>query len=860
MWLKFTKADVLGEELVENGDFATDSDWLEGVGWDIDTINNKATCDGTQTSTSTLTTSVGIPIKDLGVLFSFKISNYLSGTLTVTIEGTGGQEFTNISGDDTYSVRIISGDNTPKIIFTASTDFEGSISNVTVKEVAQFIPDKSTNTNNAKLFTGKALEFNGNDHVNLGTTFGLTGEFTVAFWVNLTNYASAVIVGDSANEDWFRIESATEYTLKLNNASSIDVVSGGKIPLASWNRVALIRDSNNLVTLSINGIIYANHAPTRSGDFDFIYLGLKDSTRFMSGLLSDVQIYNKAWTSDDAAYDYANPNNLVIDNPNTNITLSNSSAYYALSEGSGNVIFDSTGSGAELVTNGDFADGSGWDLSGVWSLGTNKVTYSDNANGDIRTSYHIFTATKTYQIKLTVSGLTGSNTAFFAIGDGNSNNLVDYDNYTNGDYTFNATAPNGNELRIYSTTNSGSSYGITNISVKEAKAYDGRGVFLNGSSAVIGATWVHNQPTIPQLGMMDWSKGSNLFANSQVFSAWIRGDTSLAANNVTSPIGDLTGSTLTTTSTGSTFSISSEVVASTSYTFSFYVKRGTMSDLKYRIYDNSNTNNIVAPTSYYSETKSTGWVKVSKTFHTPSGCTSVRTYIISDSASTGTVLIWGSQLEQSSTSGSYIGTSGGRAINATLIQNPNDIGKDVLGNALRLRDGGFNLDGIGYAEVVDDASLAMTEGFSVGFWTKLTPEASGIHQTCIAKGAGLGTHANNGMAISMFNNKIYFDINASTRFSINSPAQTMDNSWLFVTATYTKLEKIRLYLNDSSPIVDTTNLSGTIYEDYPVTIGTNKDVAHKLLSQIDETIWYDRPLSAKEILNNYKAGLSKHKN
>ena len=31
MWLPFTKAEPLGEELVVNGDFATDSDWTESA-------------------------------------------------------------------------------------------------------------------------------------------------------------------------------------------------------------------------------------------------------------------------------------------------------------------------------------------------------------------------------------------------------------------------------------------------------------------------------------------------------------------------------------------------------------------------------------------------------------------------------------------------------------------------------------------------------------------------------------------------------------------------------------------------------------------------------------------------------------
>ena len=122
---------------------------------------------------------------------------------------------------------------------------------------------------------------------------------------------------------------------------------------------------------------------------------------------------------------------------------------------------------SNLVSNGDFSNGStGWTLSSAWNIGTNKAIFSDTIGGDIRTSSSVFTANKKYQIKLTVADLT-SGTAFFGVGDGAANNLANYANYANGEHTFNVTAPIGQELRIYSTTSSGSSYSITNISIIE---------------------------------------------------------------------------------------------------------------------------------------------------------------------------------------------------------------------------------------------------------------------------------------------------------------------------------------------------------------------------------------------------------
>ena len=51
-------AQSFGSELVTNGNFATDSNWTKGTGWTIS--GGVASCDGTQSSTSTFRTTVGI--------------------------------------------------------------------------------------------------------------------------------------------------------------------------------------------------------------------------------------------------------------------------------------------------------------------------------------------------------------------------------------------------------------------------------------------------------------------------------------------------------------------------------------------------------------------------------------------------------------------------------------------------------------------------------------------------------------------------------------------------------------------------------------------------------------------------------
>ena len=124
----------LGSELVTNGTFDADSNWTKGTGWTIS--GGSASCDGTQTSNSTLVTSSSISgIQNKPVKFSFELSNCTSGTISATVQGTGGQEFSGISENKTYTTHITSVDSTALITFTASSDFVGDIDNVSLKQV-----------------------------------------------------------------------------------------------------------------------------------------------------------------------------------------------------------------------------------------------------------------------------------------------------------------------------------------------------------------------------------------------------------------------------------------------------------------------------------------------------------------------------------------------------------------------------------------------------------------------------------------------------------------------------------------------------------------------------------------------------
>lgn len=151
----------------------------------------------------------------------------------------------------------------------------------------------------------------------------------------------------------------------------------------------------------------------------------------------------------------------------------------------------------------------------------------------------------------------------------------------------------------------------------------------------------------------------NLFLYSQVFSnaSWTKVSATATDNNVTAPDGTTTGALLTFSSGSHVFRQDVAVLPSTQYTFSFYAKRGTMLDMKYRVYNLSVAGDIVSPTSYYSSTSSSSWTRIVLTFTTPSNCSSAGIYLSSDTLYTGTAYFWGAQLEARSSETAYTTTT-----------------------------------------------------------------------------------------------------------------------------------------------------------------------------------------------------------
>ena len=454
MWLRFNKSNILGCEL-------NDQTWNANGGWSI--LNGVASNDG---SGDTLTNS----ILRIGRLYkvTIKLSTYTSGTFSVFLGS--GTESTTFSGLDEFTFTDICSVDTNARISSSSGIGSVAISNISIKEVAQFVPDDSNNCNECKLFTGKALSFDGSgDFIDLGDV-GVSLK-TICFWINL--------------------DSTSEKVLELSSTHSVEVSSGIVVLNGTWdNSVVYV---NNSATTDITNTIWQRVVITTTtaitvNDFQ---LGRINAVRANGKFIaSDLQLYNSTWTTSDVAFDYNNPNHLVTDNPNTTLTLSNLSSYYALSEGGGSVVYDSaTTLGSEQIVNGDFSAGfTDWTNGSDWSIvsDTAFLNNSDDQANSTLTSDASLISDRFYKATYTISDYVSGELALV-----NGNVSIPS---TNGTHTITFT---GNTSFSVKRKGGATTLKIDNVSVKEISA-----------GTIVGATYVFAEQIIPQLGMVDWVKST----------------------------------------------------------------------------------------------------------------------------------------------------------------------------------------------------------------------------------------------------------------------------------------------------------------------------------------------------------------
>ena len=189
---------------------------------------------------------------------------------------------------------------------------------------------------------------------------------------------------------------------------------------------------------------------------------------------------------------------------------------------------------------------------------------------------------------------------------------------------------------------------ITPNSTQEGKLYS---VIPSDGSGDLSVTRATTATRVNSAGLVELVPYNLLQYSEDLTNAIWDKSVTITSNNIIAPNGTLTADLVTATSGNHLFQVPI-LTPSTQYTFSFYVKKGTASDAKYRVYNFDAGINVVAPTSYISQTSTSDWARVSVTFTSSASGTNYGIYLL-DSASAGTMYFWGAQLVEGSLAKDY---------------------------------------------------------------------------------------------------------------------------------------------------------------------------------------------------------------
>ena len=338
--------------------------------------------------------------------------------------------------------------------------------------------DTSGNNNHGKIYSGRGLEFDGvSDSLegvaDINTSYGITNSMTVACWVKfnvvgVAQYAWSIFETTSKGFGLLlAADSALGIVNDINDANSQDIYETD-IDINTWYRVIVVVDSLELKTY-INGVLLGSGTSIPDGFDSFasrLYIGRRGEASgefYLNGCMSDFQMWDKVWTADDAAYDYANPESLALNASGTALTEGNLKVWYPMQDGhrgQQSYILDGANTGlVSYVVNEDFSTGtSGYTVSTSSSRGaiTNpdgilRLTYGPSySGGNALLGPSLLVIGATYKVKFRAKGTHA--TDFGSIGN-NAN--VQVSEITNPvlttdwqDYEFLVTA-NSTNLRFY---------------------------------------------------------------------------------------------------------------------------------------------------------------------------------------------------------------------------------------------------------------------------------------------------------------------------------------------------------------------------------------------------------------------------
>ena len=655
--------------------------WDLGSGWSIG--DGKASCDGSGNSPLTQSNilTVGKTYK-----IEYTISDYVSGNFKMLNIPTSSYENSN----GTYTIYGKT-DSVNLVPFGAS--FIGSITNISVKEVGQ----------NWVFSSGASL-----------TSLG--ANITHAPTAGSIAQPSVLVVGNQYKLTYEITENITG-GLKINSAVDASMITTVGVHTkyfeADLDTLSISRTnaSNNNVTITNISVKEVGQDWTLGTGWSIgdgkVYFDNPTGTELYQSLSTTASKYRISFdldiTSGTIQTSFNSPSTSTIESFTTSgiktvdITTTASFSRFRFVGVGGSVfnidnisvkeITDDTdiprinysgfsyqdSLGSELVVNGDFATDSNWTKGSGWSIANGKAS-CDGTNITYLTQTSVLNTGKSYKVQFDIVDYTSGSVKY------RDNGLVSGQSFSGvGSYTDYVIA-GGGQFRLMSENFIGS---IDNVSVKE----------------VLG------QEVVPDSGCGSWllePQSTNLVAYSEDFSNvyWDKSNTTVLQNQSIAPSGLNEASLVSAVGSNPRLKFNGNFGGG-DFSLSWFAKKNTSSYLKIRVWNGSVNHDAVFDldngtlTSGNGSIKSygNGWYRCTLNYDT-AGSHFTQTYV--SDTSTGSLYLWGAQLEEQSYATSYIPTNG--ATSTRLQDLANNSGNATLINST---------EGVLYAEI---AALAENEG------------------------------------------------------------------------------------------------------------------------------------------------------
>ncbi len=284
--------------------------------------------------------------------------------------------------------------------------------------------------NRAKLFSGKALSFDGvNDILTMPTALTSSLSTTtithvVNFKTDFTTWSGARYEVFSYNERgvFLSFNNGNIYVYYRHNASGWGnfQIPVGDVKMQEWNHCVIVIDyGNTLGKAYINGQEVVSSVLSQTGlayDANALTIGGQSTYRFFDGQIAGFKLFNTALTAAQVADLYNNPEKVVptgVDNTALKLWL-------PMQEGAGTTAYDGSGNGNHgTISGATWTHGIGAPVSQTavidWNKGVNLVQYSEGFTNGYWTKLGA---------SVTANAITapdGSNTGFSLIEDTSSN-------------------------------------------------------------------------------------------------------------------------------------------------------------------------------------------------------------------------------------------------------------------------------------------------------------------------------------------------------------------------------------------------------------------------------------------------------